>query len=156
MASFLVCLMLAAVLPLEKGFQSPPHSAKPHVWWDWINGNVSEYGISADLSALAENGFAGVTVRDIGGGTPRGPVDFGSEKWLDCIEFAVKEAIRLNLEVCLANGSGWSSSGGPWVSPKDSMKCLTWTSVDVEGPGRFNSEMPKPKDKFGFCSACLM
>ena len=152
MASFLVCLMLAAVLPLEKGFQSPPHSAKPHVWWDWINGNVSEYGISADLSALAENGFSGFTVRDIGGGTPRGPVDFGSEKWFGCIEFAVKEAIRLNLEVCLANGSGWSSSGGPWVSPKDSMKCLTWTSVDVEGPGRFNSEMPKPKDKFGFCS----
>lgn len=148
----LACILLAAALPLEKGFESPPPSARPHVWWDWMNGNVTESGIAADLSMLAESGFGGVTIIDIGGGTPKGPVDFGSDAWLRHVEFAVGQSMRLGLEVCLANGGGWSSSGGPWVKPADSMKRLVWTSVDVSGPGRFDGTLEKPEDRFGFYS----
>ena len=31
--------------PLEAGFQNPPASARPRVWWHWMNGNVTEEGI---------------------------------------------------------------------------------------------------------------
>ena len=24
--------------PLEQGFQNPPESARPRVWWHWMNG----------------------------------------------------------------------------------------------------------------------
>ena len=145
-ASFL----LAVALPLEQGFVSPPASARPQVWWDWMNGNVSRRGIAADLFMLAESGFGGVTIIDIGGGTPAGPVDFGSEAWLDHLEFAVAEARRFGLEVCLANGCGWSSSGGPWVTPSNSMKRVIWSSVDVSGPKTFSGKIARPADDTGF------
>jgi len=31
---------------LERGFQNPPDSAKPRVWWHWMNGNITKEGIS--------------------------------------------------------------------------------------------------------------
>jgi hypothetical protein len=31
---------------LEQGFARPPDSARPHVWWQWMNGNITKEGIS--------------------------------------------------------------------------------------------------------------
>ena len=42
-------------------FRSPPPSARPEVWWHWMNGNVSREGIVADLDAMAAVGIGGVT-----------------------------------------------------------------------------------------------
>src|SRR5882724_7445972 len=28
--------------PLLRGFQTPPNSAKPRVWWHWMDGNVTK------------------------------------------------------------------------------------------------------------------
>ena len=35
--------------PLKKGFENPPESARPRVWWHWMNGNISKEGIKLDL-----------------------------------------------------------------------------------------------------------
>jgi alpha-L-rhamnosidase len=35
--------------PLRRGFENPPDSAKPRVWWHWMNGNITKEGIQADL-----------------------------------------------------------------------------------------------------------
>jgi hypothetical protein len=32
---------------LEAGFLNPPESAKPRVWWHWMNGNITKEGIKA-------------------------------------------------------------------------------------------------------------
>jgi hypothetical protein len=42
----------AAVDALKEGFRNPPDSAKPHTWWHWVNGNVSQSGITKDLEAM--------------------------------------------------------------------------------------------------------
>ena len=34
---------------LEQGFLNPPASAKPRVWWHWMNGNITKEGIKLDL-----------------------------------------------------------------------------------------------------------
>ena len=47
---------------LAEGFASPPHSARPWVYWFWINGNISKEGITADLEALKKAGVGGSTV----------------------------------------------------------------------------------------------
>jgi hypothetical protein len=36
---------------LETGFINPPSSARPHVFWTWMNGNITREGITADLEA---------------------------------------------------------------------------------------------------------
>ena len=42
---------------LEKNFKEPPDSAKPRVWWHWMNGNVTKEGITADLEWMKRVGF---------------------------------------------------------------------------------------------------
>src|SRR5579885_1759593 len=34
---------------LMKGFENPPQSARPRVWWHWMNGNITKEGIKLDL-----------------------------------------------------------------------------------------------------------
>ena len=34
---------------LKSGFEDPPNSARPRVWWHWMNGNITEEGIKLDL-----------------------------------------------------------------------------------------------------------
>jgi hypothetical protein len=36
---------------LERGFKNPPQAAKPRVWWHWMNGNITEDGISRRTSS---------------------------------------------------------------------------------------------------------
>ena len=52
---------------LEKNFAAPPDSAKPHVWWHWMEGSVTKAGITADLEAMQRVGLGGASA-DLGVG----------------------------------------------------------------------------------------
>jgi hypothetical protein len=47
-------------LQRERGFREPPDSAKPRVWWHWLNGNVTKEGITAGLEWMKRVGIAGM------------------------------------------------------------------------------------------------
>ena len=79
---------------------------------------------AADFEAIAKAGLGGVQMFDVGCFIPPGPMHFNSPQWFDMLHHAAKEARRLGLEMCLPNCSGWSSSGGPWISPSNAMKRL--------------------------------
>ena len=49
-------LAAAPVSDLEKGFTRPPDSARPWVYWFWLNGNITSNGITADLEAMRRVG----------------------------------------------------------------------------------------------------
>ena len=68
---------------LEEGFRAPPPSARPQVWWHWMNGNVTKEGITADLEAMAAIGIGGAHIIDVDYGTPEGPIRFNSAAWFD-------------------------------------------------------------------------
>lgn len=42
-----------------------------------------------------------------------------------------KEAARLGIDYVMHNCPGWSSSGGPWITPEYSMQKLTWSEIEV-------------------------
>ena len=147
-----ICRCLAAWaaagegLSLEDGFRSPPDTAKPHLWWHWMNGNVTKEGITADLESMAAVGIGGAQIFDAGCGIPPGPVAFGTPAWYETFAHAAKEADRLGIELCHANCSGWSSSGGPWITADKAMKWLLEPGETpvLKGPCRFSGEVPKP------------
>ena len=132
-AFLLAPVALAAKPTLEGLFAHPPKEARPQVWWHWMNGNVSKAGITADLEAMAAIGIGGATLFNVSCEIPEGPVAFGSDEWLDCVTFALKEANRTGIDVTLHNCPGWTSSGGPWVSADDAMKRQVWSETDVAG-----------------------
>ena len=112
---------------LESDFLTPPQPAKPHTWWHWMNGNVTKEGITLDLEAMARVGIGGFQNFDAGTGIPKGPVVYLSPEWLDLKKHAIAEAQRLGLEFTMHNCPGWSSSGGPWITPALAMQQVVWT-----------------------------
>ena len=42
---------------LKAGFQHPPTSARPRVWWHWMNGNIAKEGIKLDLEWMHRVGI---------------------------------------------------------------------------------------------------
>ena len=152
LSSVLLVLAVPAVFadPLEDGFNNPPDSAKPQTWWHWMNGNITKTGITADLEAMKQIGLGGATIVNADCGIPHGPVQFMSSEWQDDFKFAVEEADRLGLNLCLENCAGWSSSGGPWMTATNAMQKITTSGVQVTGPANFNDVIPQPPSKLNF------
>ena len=141
----------SAALSLEEGFVAPPPSARPHTWYHIMNGNATKEGITCDFEALAKAGIGGVQIFDAGCAVPTGPVKFASADWYDLLAHAHKEAKRLGLEICLANCSGWSSSGGPWIAPENGMKVIVTSETKVKGPqSRWSGTLPREKNDNGW------
>jgi hypothetical protein len=149
-----LCLILTASAAstdsLETGFLNPPDSARPQTWWHWMNGNITQEGITADLEAMKQIGLGGATIVNVDCGIPRGPVTFMSPEWRDDFKFAVQEANRLGLELCVENCAGWSSSGGPWNTVTNAMQRVTTSEVRVTGPTNFSAALPQPPTTLDF------
>jgi hypothetical protein len=129
---------------LEKSFVQPPDSARPWVYWFWLNGNVTREGITADLEAMKRVGIGGVLIMEVDAGTPKGPMAFGHPEWRAIFNFAVTEAHRLGLQINMTNDAGWCGSGGPWITPAQSMQRLVWTETTVHGPMHFDEILAQP------------
>lgn len=115
---------------LWDGFVSPPNSARPRVWWHWMDGNVDLDGIRRDLEWMHQVGVRGVQVFDGGLGLPSivdEPLIPGSERWRKAIRVASETARGLGIEFTVATSAGWSASGAPWVVPEDAMRKIVWS-----------------------------
>jgi len=135
---------------LAAGFAHPPDSAKPYTWWHWMNGNVTKAGITADLEAMKRIGVGGAQIFNVDLGIPAGPVKFMSPEWLEMIRHATQEAGRLGLELGIQNCAGWSTGGGPWITPENAMQSVTTSEVRVNGPKAFSGVLPQPPSKLKF------
>ncbi|HEU4388694.1 MAG TPA: glycosyl hydrolase, partial [Blastocatellia bacterium] len=135
---------------LEEIFQTPPATARPHTWWHWMNGNITSRGITLDLEAMARVGVGGVQMFDVGTGIPKGPVQTLSPEWLRLVRHAASEANRLGLSFTMHNCPGWSSSGGPWVTPDRAMQQLVWSETFVEGGRQLEVTLPRPYAKLNY------
>lgn len=131
---------------LEAGFHEPPASARPRVWWHWMNGNVTTDGIAKDLEWMKRIGIGGVQNFDANIGTPQ-VVDkrlvYMTPEWKEAFRFAATKARDLNLELAIAASPGWSETGGPWVKPEDGMKKLVWSEIEIVGGKHFTGSLPQ-------------
>ena len=134
---------------LETLFDSPPQMRGANAWWHWQGANVTKSGITRDLQSMRDAGLSGATIfniQDVGWeceermSTPLCPgLEYMNDKWWDLVSFAVAEAKRLGLELGLHNCPGYSTSGGPWITPELGMKKLVWAKGDQQ-----------PEAKLGF------
>jgi hypothetical protein len=54
------------------------------------------------------------------------------------------------MEFDIMNCPGWSSSGGPWITPELSMKQFTWSETLVRGGQRVVTGLKQPLTKLGY------
>ena len=132
---------------LRKSFLNPPDSARPGVYWYFMDGNMSKESMTKDLESMKAVGIGNLVFLEVNVGIPRGPVDFLSEQWQELFKHAVREAERLGIAITLGVGPGWSGSGGPWVSGKESMQHLVSSSIQVSGNDKNPIILQKPSPK---------
>ncbi|WP_168441993.1 glycosyl hydrolase [Pontiella desulfatans] len=137
---------LCAAGSLENNFLAPPDTAKPHTWWHWMNGYVSAEGITKDLEAMKRVGIGGFQAFQIERGMDQGPIKYLSKEWRELMTHTLQEADRLGLEMCYHQTAGWSSSGGPWITPEYAMQDVVWTELQVAGPTSVEINLETPKN----------
>lgn len=121
--------------PVE--FGNPARNYQPKTWMHAMNGNLSKPGFTKDFEAMSKAGIGGAIFFHVHRRnwpfSSRGPVRFGTDEFLDTLVHAIGEADKNNLEMGIHNADGWSSSGGPWITPEQSMKRITWSEETVAG-----------------------
>jgi hypothetical protein len=142
----------AAVDSLKSGFENPPESARPRVWWHWMNGNITKEGIKLDLEWMHRSGIGGFQNFDAALSTPQ-VVDhrlaYMTPEWKDAFKYATTLADQLGMEEAIAGSPGWSESGGPWVPASEGMKKYVWSETVVEGGKPFHGVLVHPPSNTG-------
>lgn len=138
----LISTIFAILLSLNAFAQSSEHPVTG-CYWEWMNGNISKEGITKDLEYMKAAGIESAFIFDAWVGVDRGPVDYGSPEWIEAVRHACKEAKRLGIVLGLHNSPGYTAMGGPWITPEESMKQLTWSVSSKKNP-------PVPVHKMGF------
>jgi len=132
---------------LRAGFASPPESARPGVYWYFMEGSISKEGMTKDLEAMKKAGIGNVLFIEVNVGVPRGTVDFLSDEWMTLFKHGVDECRRLGIAMMLGIGPAWTGSGGPWVTPEQSMQQLVSSTLEVTGSGNQPIKLPLPVPK---------
>jgi hypothetical protein len=133
---------------LEQAFLHPPESAKPWVFWYWMQGAVSREGITADLEAMKQAGIGGAYLMPIKG--PANPpfitpsIKQLSPGWWAMVKFTMQEADRIGLKLAMHDCDGFALAGGPWITPELSMQKVVWSKKRVEGGREFHDTLPIP------------
>ncbi len=135
---------------LSQDFFNPPNSARPGVYWYFMDGNLSREEMTADLESMKKVGIGHVLFLEVNVGIPQGPVKFLSEEWQESFRHAVKECERLGIVLTLGSGPGWTGSGGPWVKMEESMQHLVASKLEVAGPGNVNQKLDLPQGRDPF------
>ena len=137
---------------LKSGFEHPPASARPRVWWHWMNGNITKEGIKLDLDWMHNVGIAGFQNFDAALATPQvveKRLAYMTPEWKDAFKYATTLADQYGMEMAIAGSPGWSESGGPWVPPSNGMKKYVWSETVIEGGKPFHGQLTHPPTKTG-------
>ncbi|MES2657607.1 MAG: glycosyl hydrolase [Verrucomicrobiota bacterium] len=143
-------LRVAAADPLELDFKNPPEGTRPRCYWYWMEGNITQDGITKDLEAMQRVGIGAAYIGVIHGqsnGQP-GAIQILGEPFWDAMAHAIREGTRLGVDIGVFNSPGWSQSGGPWVKPPQTMRHLALPEVRLRGPQRFTGKLPQPPGEF--------
>ena len=138
--------------PLKQGFVQPPESARPRVWWHWMNGNITKEGIKLDEEWMHRAGLGGFQNFDAALFTPQvveKRLAYMTPDWKDAFKYATTLADQLGMEEAIAGSPGWSETGGPWVPAKEAMKKYVWSETDVEGGQPFTGTLAHPPSNTG-------
>ena len=164
LAKYCICAFLPLVIagstgmaqsstdPLLSGFENPPASARPRVWWHWMNGNITKDGIKLDVEWMHRAGLGGFQNFDASMLTPQvveKRLAYMTPEWKDAFKSATLLADQLGLEEAIAGSPGWSETGGPWVPAKEAMKKYVWSETRVEGGKPFSGTLAHPPSNTG-------
>lgn len=146
MACFFVPLACCAAEgdSLAARFANPPESSRLQTWFHWNGDCVTKEGLVADFKAMGEMDIG--TAHVFMPAMAHLPVTAKplTPEWFELWETAIREAKKNNVKLGFHNCPGWSSSGGPWIRPEDSMKMVVVSETDYD-PASSAAEVTLPQ-----------
>jgi hypothetical protein len=128
-------------------FKNPPPAVHVHTWWHWMDGRITKDGITKDIESMKQQGIVQATILNVGMSAGKDvqveQIKFNTEQWYAMFRWALKEAGRLGITIGVHNCDGWSESGGPWITPENSMKKFVFTKTTLN-KSRPEIKLPQP------------
>ena len=146
----LVLLLLMALTGCEKDNRKSPGTGWPEItremkpwsrWW-WMASAADTANLTAAMEQYASAGLGGLEITPIYGvhGYEDRFVKFLSPQWVDLLEYALREAGRLDLGIDVSMASGWPF-GGPWVTPEDACRTMSFVTSTQQGGSTVTSRI---------------
>jgi len=108
---------------------------RPGTYWWWMGSAVDEKNITYNLENLCQAGIGGVTIVPIYGvvGEEARYIDYLTPRWMEMLDYTIREADRLGMWVDMTTGTGWPF-GGAHVTEAQAAKKLDFSKIDPEDP----------------------
>ena len=125
----LFCLVLStggflaaedSTAPRSSAWPQVTEECRPWSYWWWQGSAVDEDNMRRELRRYRDAGWGGLHIVPIYGaqGQEARYIEYLSPRWLEMLDFTVKEARRLGLGVDMTMGTGWCF-GGPHIADRD-------------------------------------
>jgi hypothetical protein len=134
-----ILLLLCFLSSVSNAYsQKQISTAKPWAYWWWLGSAVNERDITANLEDFAKAGFGGLHIIPIYGvkGEEANFIPFLGEKWVNMLDYTVKEGQRLGLGIDMTLGTGWPL-GGSHVAPEDAAQAFKISKSTVTSKGAY-------------------
>ncbi|MGY5354495.1 glycosyl hydrolase [Wenyingzhuangia sp. IMCC45467] len=117
----------------KKAWPEQTNTTKPWTRWWWMGSAVDKENIKQNLIDLHNVGIGGVEIAPIYGvkGEEDNFIDYLSPKWMSMLDYTVKTADSLGMQVDLTLGTGWPY-GGPQVTPEFAATKLVTEKYEVK------------------------
>lgn len=147
----------ASAAPLAEQFANPPREARPLTWWRFMDDLVSREGIAAELDFMDRIGLSGAVVSFCASRGPLAPpveglprVPMLGDEWWQLTGLVQSQAAARDLKLWFQASPGYATTGGPWITPEQSMQKLVWTRVELaeDAPGQVTLARPKVDPKW--------
>ncbi|MEL1240906.1 glycosyl hydrolase [Flavobacterium flavipallidum] len=121
---------------------------KPWARWWWMGSAVDKPNLKSSLIDFQKVGIGGVEITPIYGvkGEENNFIDYLSPKYMDMLNYTIKTADSLGLQVDMVLGTGWPY-GGPQVTLPYAATKLVVEKYDVKKEEVFNKEIKANPEK---------
>lgn len=94
---------------------------------------VDKTNLTRELTRYRDAGYGGVHIIPIYGarGWESNYISYLSPKWMEMLDYTVREADRLDLGVDMTTGTGWCFGGGPYVGEQEGNASVVVKTFDV-------------------------
>ncbi len=152
MAAAAALAVLVVSAGVREDFANPPPATRLQMWYHWVGDCVTREGLARDFKAFGDLGVGVVHVISPNMAKLPRTAETMSPEWLGLFSFAIAEAKKNGVKLSFHNCPGWSSSGGPWITPENAMKVIVSSEMGVgvgvaKGPA---VKMPQPASNCGF------
>ncbi|HEY9535744.1 MAG TPA: glycosyl hydrolase [Mucilaginibacter sp.] len=158
---------------MQSNFKTPPHSARPWVFWMWLRVDADEKAITADLEEMHKKGIEGAILYESGTGYE--PSSMVANMVLEGKKYVVKPSADLKgayqaplpklilkpwdnrvrelfryaakeanrIGIKFVLSVGLAGTSGP-ISPEYGQQELIWSEKDIVGGQAINEQLPEP------------